>query len=155
MIAPIAILVILAVCLFLIINKISTNRAAKIRELEGKKRTLNERYQFMVNQRSQLKNEIKTKERKLATLRNNQEGIKTISANDLDVEEIDENEKVSRYLIQEGKISLEQNEKVLQKMSVMQMDYLGSCIALGFIDIETAKKAIKINKITSKSAGLN
>jgi len=155
MLIPIFVLGFLAICLFLIINKISTDRAAKIRALENKKRSMNERFQFMVSQRAELRKEIVEKERMAVTLRNNQEGIKTISATDLDVDESDDNEKVSRYLIQEGKITLEQNEKILQKMGIMQMDYLGSCLALGFIDLDTAKKAIKINKITTKSAGLN
>jgi len=151
---PIAFFVFLAICLFLIVNKISSNRAAKIRELEQKKRSMYNRFTYMVKQRNELRKEVEEKQRRADTLRNNQQGIKTISASDLNGENIDENEKVSRYLIQEGKITLEQNERVLQKMGIMQMDYLGSCLALGFINLDTAKKAIKINKIVSKSAEL-
>ena len=105
----------------------------------------------MMDQTKMLKKECEEKERQLTTLRNNQEGIKTISLEDLDIEDIDENEKVSRYLIQEGKITMEQNEKVLQKMNILQMDYLGVCMTLGFINLDTAKKAIKINKIISRT----
>lgn len=155
MVLPLTFIAFLAVCLFLIVNKISSNRAARIRELEQKKKSAYDRFNYMIKQRNELRKEIEDKERQAATLRNSQEGIRTISMSDLENDEIDENEKVSRYLIQEGKITLEQNEKVLQKMGIMQMDYIGACLALGFINLETAKKAIKINKIVSKSQGLN
>lgn len=155
MLVPITIVTIAAVGLFLILNKISTNRVAKINALETKYRSLMAKYEFMIGQRKDLRKEVEDKERQVATLRNSENGIKTISAHDLDIVDIDDNEKVSRYLIQEGRISLEQNEKVLQKMDILQMDYIGTCLALGFIDLETAKKAIKINKVTSKSPGLS
>lgn len=155
MLIPSILVSIAAVGLFLIVNKISTDRATKIRHLESKKVVLHQRFEFMIKQRSELRREIEDKERELATIRNSQHGINPISASDLDIEDIDENEKVSRYFIQEGKITLEQNEKILKKMGIMQMDYIGTCLALGFININTAKKAIKINKITSLSEGLN
>jgi len=138
----------------MILRSISHDKAIKISELISKKAALKNRFESLRLQKRELKRSIDDKERQLATLRNRQEGIRTVSSKDLDIEDVDQNEKVSRYLIQEGKISLEQNEKVLQKMEIMQMDYLGSCIALGFIDIETAKKAIKINKVATKSDGL-
>lgn len=139
---------------FFAYKAISQKCTLELHALEKKKVQLTQKYEFMIEQRKQLKNELKDKERQLATLRNNESGIKTISSKDLDIIEVDENEKVSRYLIQEGRITLEQNEKVLQKMGTMQMDYLGVCLTLGYIDIETAKKTIKINKITTKSDGL-
>lgn len=155
MIIPLSIIAALAVIVFLVTSKISASRITEINALEHRKRAALERFDSMVNQRRELKKEIEDKERQAATLRNSQHGgIKTVSASDLDIEEIDDNEKVSRYLLQEGKLSLEQNETVLQKMGLMQMDYIGACLALGFIDLETAKKAIKINKITTKSASL-
>lgn len=156
MIIPITILVIGAVALFLITSKISASRVEKIRALEKTKRSLHSKFEFLLNQKREMNREIEDKERQATTLRNSQHGgIKPVSASDLDIEDIDDNQKVSRYLIQEGKITLEQNETVLQKMGLMQMDYIGACLALGFIDINTAKKAIKLNKISSKSAELN
>lgn len=139
---------------FFVYRSISQKGSSELNALENKRVALYQRYEFMVNQRKSLRTEVKDKERQVATLRNSQHGIKTISASDLDIEETDENEKVSRYLLQEGKITLEQNEKVLKKMGILQMDYLGVCLTLGFIDIEVAKKAIKINKIRTKSEGL-
>lgn len=140
---------------FLAYKAISQKCSLELHALEKQKIQLNQKYEFMVGQKRQLRDEVKDKERQLMTLRNNESGIKTISANDLDMIEVDENEKVSRYLIQEGRITLEQNETVLKKMGTMQMDYLGVCLTLGYIDIETAKKTIKINKITTKSDGLS
>ncbi|QJB58000.1 hypothetical protein [Pseudodesulfovibrio sp. zrk46] len=152
MLIPIAIFIIIGVGFFLAVNRISTQRNVELNRLENKKRSQYERYQFMLQQRSLLRKEVDDKERKLTTLRNNEQGgIRTVSTSDLNIDEIDDNEKVSRYLIQQGKITMEQNEKVLQKMGVMQMDYLGTCLALGFIDLKTAKQAIKVNKIASKS----
>lgn len=155
MLVPLSALIIASIGLFIILNKISTNRAAEIRRLENKRRSLMRKYDFMQNQRRELRKEVEDKERQVATLRNSADGIKTVSASDLELGDTDENEKVSRYLIQEGKITLEQNEKVLRKMDVLQMDYVGTCLALGFIDIDTAKKTLKINKVTSKSPSLN
>ncbi len=106
----------------------------------------------MMSQRDQLRKEVEAKERQLATLRNNGEGIKAISTNALNMGEEDDTKKVGLYLVQEGKITLEQNEKVLNNMAIMQMDYLGSCRALGFIDIYTAKEASRITKIKTKTA---
>ena len=154
MIFIISTVVIGAIALFFILNKISTDRVTEIRSLESKKNSMMSKYEFMIKQRRELRKEIEDKERQLATLRNSEFGIKTISASDLDIVEVDDNEKVSRYLLQDGKITLEQNERVLQKMDVLQMDYLGTCLTLGFINLDTAKKAIKINKITTKSENL-
>lgn len=150
MLGPVTILILLGVILFYVINKISTIRLEEINALEDKRKSLINRYEYMVNQCNDLQNQVIAKERQLTTLRNNETGIKTISANDLDMSELDENEKISRYLIQEGKITLEQHEKTIQKMDVLQMDYLGTCLALGFIDLQTAKKTMKINKISIK-----
>ncbi len=72
--------------------------------LENKKQSAQNKYEFMVGHRRSLKEELADKERQLQTLRNSQEGIKTISASDLDISDVSDDEKVSRYLIQEGKI---------------------------------------------------
>lgn len=155
MIGPMTILILIGLILFYVINKISTIRLEEINALEDKRKSLINKYEYMVNQRNDLQNQIIKKEQTLTTLRNNETGLKTISAKDLDMSEIDENEKISRYLIQEGKITLEQNENTLKKMNVLQMDYLGACLALGYIDLETAKKTMKINKISIKTKPMN
>ena len=151
MILPIIILIVIVGVFLFIYQMISQNKIFKLNALAAQKKTAKSKYEFMMDQTKVLKKECEEKERQLTTLRNNQEGIKTISLEDLDIEDIDENEKVSRYLIQEGKITMEQNEKVLQKMNILQMDYLGVCMTLGFINLDTAKKAIKINKIISRT----
>jgi hypothetical protein len=134
---------------------ITRNKVSKMNSLTMQKQNAQSKYEFMLNHKRELKKELEEKKRKLATLRNNQQGIKTISADDLEIEDIDENEKVSRYLIQHGKITMEQNIKVLKKMEILQMDYLGICITLGFIDLKTAKQALKVNKIHSKSTAFD
>ncbi|QGY40954.1 hypothetical protein GM415_12725 [Pseudodesulfovibrio cashew] len=155
MITLFLILLVSAVLLFLAINKISAQRVREVNALDSQKRSMEHRLEFMLKQRKELRKELEDKERKLSTLKNSQDGIKTVSAGDLGIEDENEDQKVSRYLLQEGKISLEQNEKVMQKMSVLKMDFLGSCLALGYIDLKTAQKAMKVNKIKSKATGLN
>lgn len=155
MILPILVLIV-GVGIFLFLYRaISLNKISELSRLTTKQENLKNKYDFLLNQKRELKKEIENKKRDLTTLRNNQDGIKTISVEDLDVEDVDENEKVSRYLIQEGKITMEQNEKVLQKMEVLQMDYIGVCMTLGYINLDTAKKAIKINKVVSKSVSFD
>lgn len=151
MILPIIIIAALIFVFLFIFRAISQNKLSILTALEAQRKSAKSKYDFMLSQKRELTREIKDKERQLATLRNNQQGIKTISVADLDVKEIDENEKVSMYLIQEGKITMEQNEKVLQKMGILQMDYLGVCMTLGYIDLDTAKKAIKVNKVVSRT----
>ncbi len=150
-------LIILAAGLFIFFyfyRGITQKKVSEKFSLENKKQSAQNKYEFMVGHRRSLKEELADKERQLQTLRNSQEGIKTISASDLDISDVSDDEKVSRYLIQEGKISLEQNEKVLNKMDTLQMDFLGTCLTLGFIDAKTAQKAIKINKVASHLKGL-
>ena len=151
MIIPIIILAIVAGVFLLIYRTISQDKVSKLRALESQKKTAKSKYEFMLAQKRELQKESEEKGKQLISLQNNQEGIKTISLDDLDVEEVDESEKVSRYLIQEGKITVEQNEKVLKKMDILQMDYLGVCITLGFINLDTAKRAIKVNKVISRT----
>lgn len=151
---PIILLIGVLAVVFFIYHSISQKAAMQLNALEKQRATLVQRYEFMVDQRKALKEEVKDKERELTTLRNNESGLKTISARDLELDEVDENDKVSRYLIQKGKLTLEQNERVLKKMETLQMDYLGVCLTLGLIDMKTAQKAIKINKIKTQSESL-
>lgn len=151
MFITVAILSFAAIALFLVVNKISTNRASKIRSLEHQRKALHDKFDFMIKLRKELRREVLQKEQEVQTLRNNTAGLKTFSSKDLDIVDVDDDEKVSSYLIQEGKITVEQNEKILNKMDVMKTDYIGACLAMGFIDMDTAKKAIKINKLASKS----
>ncbi|WP_229593744.1 hypothetical protein [Pseudodesulfovibrio sediminis] len=127
------------------------NKTTNLNTLSQEHQKVQSKYEFMVKHKKELIKELAEKEKALTSLRNNREGLKTISADDLDLNEADENEKVSRYLISQGKITMEQNEKVLKKMDVLKLDYLGVCLALGLIDIKTGKQAIKANKVHSRS----
>lgn len=155
MITLFIILIVIAGILFFVMNSISSKRLSDVNSLESQKRSLESKLDFMVNQRSELRQEIEDKERELYTLQNNQEGIKTFSARDLDISDENDDDKISRYLIQEGKISLEQNEKILKKMELLKMDFIAASLALGFIDLKTAQQAMKINKVKSKTLNIN
>ncbi|WP_281762424.1 hypothetical protein [Pseudodesulfovibrio nedwellii] len=106
----------------------------------------------MVKHRKELKAELEEKIQRLTRLRNNQEGVKIISSDDLNIEDVDDTEKISRYLLQNSKITLEQNERALKKMEILKMDFLAVCLALGFVDMETSKQALKANNIQLKSS---
>nr|WP_321514159.1 hypothetical protein [uncultured Pseudodesulfovibrio sp.] len=106
----------------------------------------------MVKHRRELKNELEEKIQRLTRLRSNQDGIKIFSSEDLNIEDADDTEKFSQYLIQHGKITLEQNERALKKMDILKMDFLAVCLALGFIDMKTSQKALKANNIQLRSS---
>ena len=151
MIIQISIVAIAAAVFIFFLRLISQYKASNMNSLSNQRQKVESRYEFMIKQKKELKKELEEKQRQLTTLQNNQEGIKVISAADLEIDDLDESEKIAHYLIQQGKISLEQNERALQKMNILKMDYLAVCIALGFIDIETGNKALKANKIQLKS----
>lgn len=145
MVTLFSILLAVAVGSFLIMNSISSKRLSEVRALESQKHSLQSKLEFMINQRNDLRKDVEDKERELTSLKNSREGI-PISVPDLDIAPEDDDHRVSRYLLKQGKLSLEQNEKVLKKMSVLKMDYLGTSLALGFIDLETAQQIMKMNK---------
>ncbi len=127
----------------------SQRRISEMNALEEEKNALKNKFEFMKDQRRELKKLIQDKENELARVRRGQEGIKTFSAKEMDLGEVNESDMVSRYLIKEGKITMEQNEKVLGKMETMKMDFLATCLTMGYIDIKTAEKATKVNKLGS------
>ena len=130
--------------LFLVIFRlISQHRVTTISRLTSQQQEVQTRYDFMVSQKKELKKEAADKEQKLATLKNRSQGIKAISAEDLNGEEEDTTVKISRYLVSQGMITMEQNEQALKKMEVMKMDFLSICLTLGFIDLEASKSALK------------
>jgi len=155
MITLFIILITTAITLFFVLNTISSKRISEVNNLESQKRALESKLEYMFNQRSELRKEIEKKERELASIKHSGEGIKTYSSVDLNISDESDDEKVSRYLIQQGKITLEQNEKIMKKMDIMKMDFIGAGLTLGYIDMKTAKQALKVNKIASKTLNMN
>jgi len=152
MIIPIIILCLTFLIFAFLLRAISQYKVSNISSLSLQQQKVQSKYEFMVKHRRELKAELEEKIQRLTRLRNNQEGVKIISADDLNINDVDDSEKISRYLLQNGKISLEQNERALKKMDVLKMDFLAVCLALGFIDMETGKQALKANKIQLKSS---
>lgn len=146
MLIPLILLVLIAAAALFFFRLITQSKVSSINSLANYLQKVQSKYEFLAKRKSELKAELARKEQELATLKNNQEGIKTYSAADLNITEEDENEKLSRFLISSGKITMEQNEKVMNKMDILKMDYLSACMALGFIDLETSKKVKKANR---------
>ncbi len=144
-------LILLAVCvlgLFFFLKGNSQRRISEINALEDEKNSLQSKYDFMCEQRRELKKLIEEKENELSRVKRGLEGIQTYTTKEMNLGEVDDSDKVSRYLVKEGKVTLEQDEKAKNKMETLKMDYLGACLTLGFIDIATAEKAAKINKLS-------
>ena len=136
----------------LIFRGISMAKTARIQELEAKKQDIISKYEFLREHKRELTSELAQKEQQLATLHNSGEGIKILSAKEMNIDSsVDSpDEKISRYLLQKGTINLEQSEKVRLKMETLHMDFLGTCLTLGYIDLKTAKAALKANNLKNK-----
>jgi len=149
----ISIIIILAALLLfgLFFRAISMNKMAKLQEMEAQKKDIMTKYEFIRDQKRELTNELSRKEQQLATLHMSGEGIKTLSSREINIDSEDSpDEKISRYLLQKGTINLEQSEKVHQKKATLQMDFLGICLTLGYIDLETAQDALRANNLNNK-----
>lgn len=152
MIISIIIFLVVLLLFGLFFRAISMNKVAKLQELEARKKDIISKYEFIRDQKRELTNELSRKEQQLATLHNSGEGIKTLSAKEMNIDSsVDSpDEKISRYLLQKGTINLEQSEKVRQKMATLHMDFLGTCLTLGYIDLDMAKAALKANNLKNK-----
>jgi len=144
---PIIATILFFLIFFLIYRAISRNKIDQLTSLSSQKRSIKEKYSSSLKRRNELKNELAGKKDSLDLLLQPQKQ-KEINASP--IKKIDPNknknhEKISRYLIQRGKITMEQNLKVLKKMETLQMDYLSVCMTLGFIDLDTTKQAIEMS----------
>jgi len=118
-------------------------------ELNNRQNDLQTRHQSLRDQKRDLERDLINKEQTLASLRSSQGGIRGITVADLEAAEADENEKIGRYLLNQGKITREQHDRALKKMEILKMDYIGVCMALGFIDLETVRQAEKAGKLST------
>ncbi|BDQ36529.1 hypothetical protein SYK_08890 [Pseudodesulfovibrio nedwellii] len=149
---PLIILCLTVLIFIFLLRMISQYKISNLNFLSNEQQKIQSKYDFMVKHRKELKAELEEKIQRLTRLRNNQEGVKIISSDDLNIEDVDDTEKISRYLLQNSKITLEQNERALKKMEILKMDFLAVCLALGFVDMETSKQALKANNIQLKSS---
>lgn len=134
---------------FVIFRMISKHRYATMNELFNRQHELETRHQSLRDRKRTLERELADKEQALTALKSNRCEIRSISVADLEADETDENEKIGRYLLNQGKITREQHERALKKMEILKMDYIGVCMALGFIDLETGRQAEKAGKLSS------
>lgn len=135
---------------FIIFRMISKYRYATMNELNNQQYEITSRHESMRTQKRDLQREIATKEQALATLKSNVGAVRSISVADLEVASgSNENEKIGQYLMNQGKLTREQHERAIKKMEVLKMDYIGVCMALGFIDLETGTQAKKAGKVST------
>jgi hypothetical protein len=134
---------------FIAFRMISKYRYATMNELNNRQNELETRHQSLRDQKRDLERDLINKEQALAALRSSQGDIRGITVADLEAAEADENEKIGRYLLNQGKITREQHDRALKKMEILKMDYIGVCMALGFIDLETGRQAEKAGKLST------
>lgn len=143
---PLTLFFICAAATAFFFHRISVGRINTIKGLAKRKQSVESRYDFLVREKIKLKAELARKEKQLTTLINDQEGIRIKTAAEMQINEEDKDEWIGNLLISRGKISIEQNEKVKQKMDLLKMDYLATCLTLGYIDCETSKMILKNHK---------
>ncbi|WP_207259652.1 hypothetical protein [Desulfovibrio sp. Huiquan2017] len=134
---------------FVIFRMISKHRYATMNELFNRQHELELRHQSLRDRKRTLERELADKGQALTALKSNRFEIRSISVADLEADDTDENEKIGRYLLNQGKITQEQHKRALKKMEILKMDYIGVCMALGFIDLETGRQAEKAGKLSS------
>jgi len=137
MIIPLILLFVSAAVAVFLFRLISQSKISSMNSLSNHRQKVENKYEYLIKRKNDLRADLAKKEKQLTSLKNNQDGIKTLTADELNINEEDEDEKISRFLISSGKITMEQNEKALQKMAILKMDYLATCMALGYIDLET------------------
>lgn len=131
----------IALILFVFLYRtISLFRVKVCAELRHEQKQIQAWFEAQKERKRELAQELAEKEQLLASLRANHTGYKGISIEALSSDEADDNDKASRHLLSKGLISLEQNESALKKMSILKMDFLSVCMALGYIDLETSRK---------------
>lgn len=149
MIIPIILLCVGVAAAVFFFRRFSMDKIATISELTKQRQSVEAKYNFLLRRKMDLAAELAKKEKRLTTLLNNQQGMRIKTAAEMDISEESEDERVSNLLLSMGKISLEDNEKIKKKKTLLKMDFLTTALALGFIDGELSKK-IKKDQIRPK-----
>ena len=148
MVVPLTLLLIIAVATFFFFRRISHGKINAMSDLSRRRQSVESKYDYLARKKRKLQAELTKKEKRLASLINNQQGIRIKTAAEMNIEETNPDERIGSLLISMDKISVEQNEKVRRKMEVLKMDYLSTCFTLGYIDRETSEKILKSHKRT-------
>ena len=129
-------------------RQVTLYRVRVCNDLNNEQTKIQARFKATVERKRELVQELADKEIRLATLRNYGGRAPSVATGKLDLDEPDITERISRHLLSNGIITLEQNERALQKMEVLRMDFLGVCAALGFIDLKTSQETLAAIKET-------
>ncbi|KAB1443608.1 hypothetical protein [Pseudodesulfovibrio senegalensis] len=129
------------ILLIAVIRGMQSNLDAHIKRLDKEKQAVEEKYLFNRRRNKELKKQIADMQNAL-----------TLMAHDmkprLDVPEEenaqrDDTRRISDHMVTKGLLTVEQNEKALDKMENLNMDFLGTCLALGYIDLDKARGIVK------------
>lgn len=123
----------------------SHKKAASMSSLAKRRQAMQAKYDYMLGKKWELIADLSKKKKELETLINNEDGIKIKTAAEMDISEDEEEAKISTYLLASGKISLELDHKIREKMPMLRMGYLSTGVTLGYIDLETSEKLQKGN----------
>ncbi|WP_018124580.1 hypothetical protein [Desulfovibrio oxyclinae] len=121
----------------------------RIRALVSEEREAEERYLHLSRRKKTLQRELKDLKNRAVLARKDislaehqaedREPIKDTpqDRNDPDLQ------RAAEYMINKGLITIDQSERAINKMEAMNMDYLGVCITLGYVEMEAAKGVVK------------
>ena len=145
MIFSISLLFICAGTAIALFRVISQHKVASIHSLSKHKKELESKYDYMLGKKWDLQAELSQKKKQLETIVNNQDGIQIRPATHVNISEEEEEDKISTYLLASGKISLEQDHKIRNKMSALKMNYLSTGVTLGYIDLSVSEQLSRGN----------
>ena len=112
--------------------------------LKAEHKAAKNRLKNLIRQRKALKRDLKRKKLQLAAARREDAGFQSVSASDLSGSDADETEAAAVLLVQQGMIDERQRDNALSKMHAMRMDFVGTCLTLGYIDVTCAQKTKKL-----------
>ncbi len=137
-------IIISIVVMFLLIKSMRAAMRTKLKQLLQEEQKIEEKLLFAQRRNKELKKEIKDLELQI-TLAEHE--MRPVDMPPIEKERPpshkEEAERVSQYMLSHGLLTVEQNEKAMQKMSTLRMDFLGVCLTLGYIDLNKAKGIVK------------
>jgi len=127
--------------LVLVIRTMRAKLDAHLKRLTKEQNAIEEKYLFTKRRNKELKAEIAALQNALTLISHNIHS--TASSLEKDAAAEDDTLLISRHMLTKGLLTVEQNENALKKMETLNMDFLGTCLALGYIDLDKARGVVK------------
>lgn len=129
------------VVLFAVIRGMQSNLDMHVKQLNEERKTIEEKYLFTRRRNKDLKKQIANLQNALTLMEHDMKPALPEAGNKETLQ--DDTRRISNHMITKGLLTVEQNEKALGKMEILNMDFLGTCLALGYIDLDKARGIVK------------